>query len=253
MNPSAPRFAAAIKIAGAIFVPVLWIAIKYGLGVSDRFLPSPISVITAVRDIEPSILVHLGYTTARLAIGFSLGIALGLAMALLSVRSQRLNWFLMPVIQSLRAVPSAAVVPFFLLWFGFSETGRYLLVITAVAFNLFIAAIQILREQSEAHRAFFLSFGQTPGRLLLDYSLPKIAETLLPTLRFSLALSIGAVTVSELLGSQVGLGYLIQTSRSTFSLHVLFLATIALGLLSAGSDLLLVSVWRRLVYWRVLA
>ena len=156
----------------------------------------------------------------------------------------------MPTLQSLRAVPAAATVPFFILWFGFSEFGRYLLVLTAVGFNIAVASSQILERISDVERAFFFSFALSPGGLLFRYALPKIVENLLPTLRFSLALSIGAVTVSELLGSQVGLGYLIQTSRSTFSLHVLFLAVILLGVLSAASDFLLVLVWRSVVFWR---
>ena len=237
-------------IAGAFALPLVWIAIKYGLGVSDRYLPSPLAVLQAVQDIQPNVWVHLAFTSLRLGIGFVLGIGVGVFVALLMIRSSAWQWFLTPIIQALRPVPAAAVVPFFLLWFGFSEWGRYLLVVTAIAFNIAIAAWQILQDIPDNHNAFFHSFKLKPGQLLWRYVLPRIVEGILPTLRFSLALAIGAVTISELLGSQVGLGYLIQTSRSTFSLNVLFLAAILLGILSALADMLLVILWRYLTFWK---
>jgi ABC-type nitrate/sulfonate/bicarbonate transport system permease component len=156
----------------------------------------------------------------------------------------------MPSIQSLRAVPAAAAVPFFLLWFGFSEWGRYLLVLMAVALNVAVAATQILGQHSNAHATFFASFGLKPGRLTIRYCLPRVLEDLLPTLRYSLALAVGAVTVSELLGSQIGLGYLIQTARLTFSLDLLFLVMISLGVLATLFDSGLQRLWDHLVFWR---
>jgi len=237
-------------IAGAFALPLVWITIKYGLGVSDRYLPSPLAVLQAVQDIQPNVWIHLAFTSLRLGIGFVLGIVVGVFVALLMIRSSAWQWFLTPIIQALRPVPAAAVVPFFLLWFGFSEWGRYLLVVTAIAFNIAVAAWQILQDIPDNHNAFFHSFKLKPGQLLWRYVLPRIVEGILPTLRFSLALAIGAVTISELLGSQVGLGYLIQTSRSTFSLNVLFLAAILLGILSALADMLLVILWRYLTFWK---
>jgi ABC-type nitrate/sulfonate/bicarbonate transport system permease component len=58
------------------------------------------------------------------------------------------------------------------------------------------------------------------------------------------------VIVSELLGSQIGLGYLMQTARSTFSMHVIFLTTILLGLLNAAVDVGVTWGWQKMVYWR---
>jgi ABC-type nitrate/sulfonate/bicarbonate transport system permease component len=74
-----------------------------------------------------------------------------------------------------------------------------------------VAGLELVAHAPENHKAFFHSFGLTPRKLTFRYALPRILEGILPTLRFSLALAIGAVTVSEVLGSQVGLGYLIQS------------------------------------------
>ena len=80
--------------------------------------------------------------------------------------------------------------------------------------------------------------------------MPFVLPTLLPTVRYSVVIAIGVIIVSELLGSQVGLGYLIQTSRTTFSMHVVMLAAILLGVLSVLLDWGVRLLWRRMVFWR---
>jgi len=156
---------------------------------------------------------------------------------------------LLPTIQALRAIPAAAAVPFFLLWFGFSETGRLLLVVIAVATNVAVATLDILSKTPERYAIMFSSFGIQGRHMIRKYVIPMVLTGILPTLRFSLAVVIGAQAVSELLGAQVGLGYLIQNARATFSLPTLFLAMILLGVMTATADALLCFIWRRLLYW----
>lgn len=235
---------------GVAAIPLLWWAMTDIVGVSGRYLPSITAVAYAWQRVSPPIWTHAFFTASRLSVGFVLGTALGIGLALVMARSPASEAALIPSIQSLRAIPAAATVPFFLLWFGFSEGGRYALVLLAVAFNVAVAAGQILTRHSSAHECLFKSLGLKAGHLTFRYCLPRILEDILPTLRYSMALAIGAVTVSELLGSQVGLGYLIQTSRLTFSLDLLFLAMIVLGALSAAFDLLLKVLWGVIIFWR---
>jgi len=165
-------------------------------------------------------------------------------------KSKILARILAPMLDSMRAIPAIAIIPFFLLWFGFSEVGRILLVVTGIAFNIAIATYQVLKEIPEKHEILFKSFNIAPSALTRDYIVPRVLETLLPTVRFSLATAMGVVIASELLGSQIGLGYLMQTARNTFSMHVIFLCTILLGLLNAIVDMVVTRSWTRAVYWR---
>jgi len=238
-------------LAGIILVPALWWFATNVLKVSPRYLPSISSVAGAWIGLNPTIGSHFGATTLRLMIGFTFGTITGVGLALATARYKWLDSLLFPTINSMRAVPAAAIVPFFLLWFGFSEVGRYLLATIAVAFNVAVAAREILNQKISSHEAFFQSFKVAPASLTFRYALPRIAEGLLPTLRYSLALALGAVTVSELLGSQIGMGYLLQTARSTFSFHLLFLSMILLGILSVIADFCLCLLWKRLIYWRI--
>lgn len=236
--------------AGCLIAPLLWICLKQFGIVSDRYLPAPLAVLTAFREVEPSIFVHFAYTAFRLVAGFIAGAVSGIALGIIINKWNTANRLLSPTLQSMRSIPAIATVPFFLLWFGFSEPGKIILVVTGIAFNVAIATHQVLREMPEKDRILFASFGIDPTSFIVQYTIPRVLESLLPTMRFSLSTAVGVVIVSELLGAQVGLGYLIQTSRSTFSIHVIFLCMLLLGLLNSILDLALTIGWSKLVYWK---
>lgn len=239
-----------VPIIGIILMPVIWVALKYFTHVSDRYLPAPTDVIRAATEIDPSVIIHASCTTVRLVLGFLAGTLAGVILGITTFNSKTFARLISPTIASMRSIPAIAIVPFFILWFGFSETGRILMVVMGIAFNLAVATYQALSNMPEKHKILFKSFDISPRSLTWEYVIPRLMETLLPTVRFSLSTAMGVVIASELLGSQIGLGYLMQTARSTFSMHVIFLATIILGLLNAFVDFVLTRAWNRAVYWR---
>ncbi|MES2215779.1 MAG: ABC transporter permease subunit [Patescibacteria group bacterium] len=235
---------------GILFLPALWFFLHYIVHVGERFLPSPERVYQAIFDIHPSIFLHIFDTVTRFVIGSLLGIVIGIAIGFLLHRWITARRLLLPTVQALRATPPVAVVPFFLLWFGFSDVGRYLLIIFGIGVSLAITTYQILENPPEKYRVLFKSFSLNPRAQTLSFSLPYVLQEILPTIRFGLALAIGLVVVSEFLGSQTGLGYLIQTARATFSLHVIFLANILLGIILVVIDWLTIKLWSKLLFWQ---
>jgi taurine transport system permease protein len=233
-----------------VLLLLVWVAIKYVFGVSDRYFPSFSQVAVAIDDTGLRLIGDTAVTAARIVIGFTGGVVLGIAAALLCYRVSILN-LLMPSLNAIRAVPPVALIPFFLLWFGFSETGRFVLILVGLGVNIFIAAAQFLISPSEKDRILFMSYPVSAKTLVIPFWLPKIAEGLLPTLRFGLSTAVGLVVVAEMLGSQSGLGYLMQTSRATLSLHVILLATVILGLMTALFDSLLQRIWGAILFWRI--
>lgn len=228
---------------------ILWLGTKQLFGISDRYLPGLDSVGGAFADIGADWPRHLAATATRTLVGFVLAVIAGVTLALLLFKARLLSW-LMPLVHSIRAVPAVAIVPFFLLWFGFSELGRYLLVVLGIGLNVMVAAADVLEQPSERDRLIFRNFGVPLESRVTSYWAPRVAETLLPTLRFGVALALGVIVVSEMLGAQSGLGYLMQTARATFSLNVILLCAILLGAMATLLDYGLVILWRWAVDWR---
>jgi sulfonate transport system permease protein len=243
-----PRFIC--SLIGISLIPLVWLGAKWGFSVSDRFLPSIQSVGRAAFSLDPPIYYHAIATYLRTIVGLILGTVLGIGLGIGFWMSDLFRRLALPSCQALRTVPPIAAVPFFLLWFGFSEIGKVLLVLSTIALNLAVATYQALGAIDEKYLLAFRGFGRVPQEFPIGFALPFVLPGLLPTVRYSLAISIGAIIVSELLGSQIGLGYLIQTSRTTFSMHVVMLSTILLGLLTFCLDWAVQALWRRIVYWR---
>jgi ABC-type nitrate/sulfonate/bicarbonate transport system permease component len=239
-----------IYIIGILLIPIVWIVIKYSLNIEDRFLPSPKSLLTAFNTIEPNVFIHASFSYLRLIIGFIAGIIIGIGVGLLFFKSTFIYNLLYPTFQSLRSIPPYATIPFFLLWFGFSETGKFIIILFGISFNLTIASFQALSTIREKYHIFFKSINKKAKNFIMSFTLPYVLDNILPTLRFSLSTAIGLVVVAEMLGSQVGLGYLIQTAKSTFSLNVVFLAAILFGLINYITDQILIILWKRIVFWK---
>lgn len=240
------------RVAGLLLFPALWVVLSMLVKVPERYLPSPSQVLEAALTIRPTIIEHTIMTGLRLVIGTIVGTALGIAAGLAIWRYTALAGLVLPTVLAFRAVPAIAIVPFFLLWFGFSDFGKILLVATTLGFNLAVATFEALTSIDDKFKVAFRSFGREPRELPLSFGLPYVMPIILPTLRYSIVVAFGAVIVAELLGSQVGLGYLIQTSRSTFSMHAVMLAMFILGLLTVGLDWGVREVWTRLIPWREL-
>ena len=237
------------RIVAASIGVLAWLGVKYLFGVSDRYLPGLGSIYQAIVDIGPQWMTHIAATVSRTIIGFALGVGLGIALALMLFRINGLFW-LMPTVHAVRAVPAVAIVPFFLLWFGFSEIGRYLLVVLGLGLNVLVACADTVESPREADVVLFRNFQAPLNTRILRYWLPRVLENLLPTLRFGIALALGVIVVSEMLGAQSGLGYLMQTSRATFSLNVIFLCAAMLGAIATLLDAALQALWGSVVTWR---
>ncbi len=237
------------RVVSALLLVLIWLGVKELFSVPDRYLPSLWMVAEAVADVGPDLLLHAGATSVRVVAGFLGGVLLGVVACLVAYRFGALN-FLMPSINALRAVPPVALLPFFLLWFGFTEVGRIVLLLVGLGVNVFVASAEVVGNPSESDRILFRSFPVRPAGLAWYFWLPRILESLLPTLRFGLSMLIGLVVIAEMLGAQSGLGYLIQTSRSTFSLDVILLSSALLGFITIVSDRVLQILWRHVTFWK---
>ena len=240
-----------LLVLGMVLMPAAWIGIRYGFAVPDKFLPSPLRVLEAARELDPSLIVHFGASALRLALGVSLGAIVGIPLGAAIYASRTTRTLFMPSLVSMQNVPPLAVVPFFILWFGFSELGKFLIVFLAVAVNLGVYGARALAGLEPRYRTMMKSYGLSGARALRLLFIPYILGISLPTARYALSVSVGLVLFSELLGAQVGLGYLIQTARSTFSMPTVFLAALMATILYVVFDTMLVFFWRRAFPWSV--
>lgn len=154
-----------------------------------------------------------------------------------------------PIVQPSRAIPPVALLPFFILVFGFSEIGRIVLIALGTSLVVCVGTIEAINRVQPSIVKLGLILGLPRTRLYWRVIIPASLPELRGTLRIALALAITLVIVAEFLGVHRGLGYLINLSRVTLSTHTIVLSVILIGTLSWSLDRLIVVVFRIVFQW----
>lgn len=193
---------------------------------------------------------NLLISARRAFLGFLLGGGVGLAAGLwvgFSLRAERL---LDPSIQLLRTLPHLAVAPLFILWFGFDETSKLLLIAKAAFFPLYVNAFLGVRSVNnqlfDVARVLQFTRTQTIFKLVLPASLPSI----LLGARLSIGISWLALVVAELMGASSGIGYIINDARSFSLTAVIFVGIIVFAVVGKLTDSVVRLAEFRLLGWQ---
>jgi sulfonate transport system permease protein len=226
-------------------------AVRAGLA-EGRLLPPPSAVFETLARLAASgaLFEHAGASLARVAAGFAIGAlvgsALGVACAALPVLRRALD----PSLQALRAIPSIAWVPLFILWFGIFEASKVALIALGVFFPVYLgvlgAVLAVDRRLVEVGRVFGLGRFALARRILL----PAVLPAWVLALRAGLGLGWMFVVAAELMGASEGLGWLLLDGQQTGRAAQIVAAIVAFGLLGRGSDLLLAAAAAPLLRWQ---
>ena len=144
-----------------------------------------------------------------------------------------------PTLQALRAIPSIAWVPLFILWFGIFEASKIILIAVGVFFPVYLgvmgAVMSVDRKIVEVGRAFRLSGLAMVRRILL----PAVLPAYVLSLRAGLGLGWMFVVAAEFLGASKGLGYLLIDGQQLGKPAQIVAAIVAFAILGKTTDWLI--------------
>jgi len=239
------RRARFIRPALGLIVPVaLGLAweIVVRLGWSTGRLAPPPSVIfqtfvdlARTGELQRDTLVTLW----RVAAGFALGAIVATVVGAATGYSVLLRRLLDPSLQALRAIPSIAWIPLFILWLGIFEASKVTLIAVGVFFPVYLGlmgAIQSVdRKLVEVGRAFRLSDVEMVRRILL----PAVLPAYVISLRSGLGLGWMFVVAAELMGASEGLGYLLIDGQQLGKPAEIIAAIVAFAIVGKATDWLI--------------
>ncbi|ARQ13161.1 aliphatic sulfonates ABC transporter permease protein SsuC (plasmid) [Rhizobium etli] len=189
----------------------LWEALfRLGL-VEGRLTPAPSRVFETVfaLAVGGELAGHVAITLWRVLAGFFAGAVVGTILGALTGYSTVLRRLLDPTLQALRAIPSIAWVPLFILWFGIFEASKIALIAVGVFVPVYLgvygAVQEVDRKSVEVGRVFRLSGLDLVRRILL----PSVLPGYVLALRAGLGLGWMFVVAAEFMGASQGLGYLL--------------------------------------------
>jgi NitT/TauT family transport system permease protein len=182
-------------------------------------------------------------------VGFAIGAGGGFVIGVLIALSKTFSRAVYPIVILFQTTPRVALAPVFIAWFGFGMTSKIALAAAICFFPVLVNTITGLSIVDEnallLMRSLKASRFQTFTHLRLLSAMPAIFAGLKSALTFSL---IGAV-IAELLGSNEGVGQLLEASSFQLQMDDVFAYLLMLGLLGLALYLIINAIERKLVFW----
>jgi len=224
-----------------------------GAGWSDgRLMPPPSKIISTIVELARSgeLLRHIAATLGRVGAGFGLGVAAGTILGAISGYWGLARRLLDPTIQALRAIPSIAWVPLFILWLGIFELSKVALIAVGVFFPVYLgvmgAILSVDRKIVEVGRTFRLSGPAMIRRILL----PAVLPAYVVSLRVGLGLGWMFVVAAEFMGASEGLGYLLIDGQQLGKPAQILAAIVIFAILGKTTDWLIELAAKPFLRWQ---
>jgi sulfonate transport system permease protein len=235
-----------------LILVVLWQAgATIGL-IPTRTLASPLMIARTFADLIASgeLPRHLVVSLGRVAAGLSIGVAIGVVLALVSGLSRRGEDAIDATMQMLRTLPFLALVPLFILWFGIGETPKVALVALGTAFPIYLTLFSGIRgvdaKLVEAGRTLGLNRRELVRHIVLPGALPSAFIGL----RYSLGTAWLSLVVAEQINAESGIGYLVMTARDFLRTDIILVGLIVYAALGLSADQIVRALERGVLAWR---
>ena len=243
--------AATILIAAAVGV-ILWQLLWMLLKLPGFILPAPIVVWQKFLQVLGNGLLwrHLSYTLLEVLLGLMIGSLSAAVAGYFLFKHPRVECFTSPYLVASQSVPIVAIAPLLVIWFGPGLFSKVLICALTVFFPVLVNTLVGLREVPQDLRELMRSFKASPGQTLRYLELPASLPVFLGGLRVGATLSVIGAIVGELVGSDRGLGFLINVGRGQYDTALVFVAVFTLMLLAASLYGLILLLESRLLAWQ---
>lgn len=221
---------------------IVWQTIS-SLGIVDSFmLPSPVQVVKAFIEEFPILMEHSVITLAEALIGLVLGIILGFVVAVLMDQFKSVYKACYPLIVLTQTIPTVAIAPLLVLWFGYEMTPKVILIVITTFFPITVGLLNGFQSIDMDSVSLLRAMGAGRWQIFRYIKLPSAMSQFFAGLRISASYAVVGAVIAEWLGGFAGLGVYMTRVKKTFSFDkmfaVIFLISIISLLLMKGVELL---------------
>jgi NitT/TauT family transport system permease protein len=239
------------------YSPLLILAIAWELVarlhlVSSDALPTLSSVIVSWFDmLKDGELIGNGLSSLyRAFAGLGLAIAIGATLGIFMAWWKPVNVLLAPIVEIFYPLPKSALIPVTVIWLGFGDGSKILLIFLGCMLPVTIGAFNGARGSDQTLLWSARCMGASRLRVLRDVVLPSAMPELLNGIRTALALSFILLVASELIVAQRGLGFLIGSLGANGSYDAMYAVVLTVAFLGFACDRIYLAVTKRTLAWR---
>jgi ABC-type nitrate/sulfonate/bicarbonate transport system permease component len=214
---------AVYSLINPIFLPSSWIVFR------------KILHMALARQLE----VYITATLQRVISGFGIAAGLAVSRGILAGRWRWLRNLLEPVIEVFRPIPSLTLLPLFIVWVGIGEVSKIAFITYATFFPIFLTTIHGVLHVDPILLRAAASLGASQSQQFFRVIVPAAFPEILTGLRLGVALSFFVIVISEFIGAEHGLGFLINEGRNFLLVPQMLGAAVVLGILGYTCNVLL--------------
>jgi NitT/TauT family transport system permease protein len=230
---------------------LLWQAIVDIAHIPELILPAPSAFLPRIVSSFDRIWPQAVDSTELILAGFLIGALPAIPLGFLIATYTSLERTLYPFLVFLNVVPKVALIPVLLVWFGFGGAPKIIVAALLVFFPVLVDSISGFRATDR--RLFYLSrsMGASELQTLVYIRIPAAMHFIFSGLKISAVLAVTVVIVTEFVGSNAGLGYLILRSTSNHDLAMTFATLFVAAAIGLALSFLVGSFERVLAPWTV--
>ena len=214
-------------------------------------LPTPIQILKRLWELRVALFtVHLPATMAVTGIGLLISLVLGLALAVAMDWSPLLQKCLYPVVVASQTIPTTAIAPLFVLWFGYGIWSKVLVTVLITFFPITITVYDGLQSAKVEMMELLLTYGATKRDIFFKIKVPCTMPYFFSAIKMAIPMSIIGAAIGEWLGAQSGLGYFSRRMMTQLDGAGVFAPIVLLSVVAMLAVALVALVEKKVVRWR---
>ncbi|MCQ8187596.1 ABC transporter permease [Streptomyces rugosispiralis] len=240
------------RALGPLLLLAFWSAGSATGLIDARNLSAPWTVVTTAGDLiaDGRLQSNVWTSTVRALSGLAYGTAAGLVLALIAGLSRLGEGVIDGPVQIKRGIPSLALIPLLILWFGIGESMKVITIALGAFVPVYIHTHNGLRTIDSRYVELAETLGLSRPRFLLHIVLPGALPGFLLGMRFAVTAAWLALAVVEQVNATSGIGYMMGLARTYGQTDVIIVGLVVYGLLGLLSDGLVRLVERKVLSWR---
>lgn len=250
-NKLSPGLAANLPAAILVFAfLIFWQAWAMKLDAA-YILPSPTGILKRLWELRgPLFTAHLPSTMQVVGIALVISIFLGVGLAVLMDVCPTAERALYPLVIASQTIPTTALAPLFVLWFGYSIWSKVLVAVLFTFFPITITVYDGFRSVKTDMKELMMTFGADQRQIFLKLKLPAVLPYFFSALKMAVPLSVVGAAIGEWLGAQSGLGYFSRRMMTQLDGAGVFAPVILLSVVALLATAVVAFLERRIVKWR---
>ncbi|NPV75377.1 MAG: ABC transporter permease [Anaerolineae bacterium] len=241
-----------VVLFSLLLAVALWDTVARLLNLPAFILPRPLQVAERLARAlqDGSLIRHSAFTLLEVLLGLFAGSLTATVLGYFLARFHFLDRLLSPYLVASQAIPVVAIAPLLVIWFGSGIFSKILICSLIVFFPVLVNTVVGLRAVPENLRDLMRSLRATPWQMLRYLELPAALPVLLGGLRIGATLSVIGAVVGEFVGSDIGLGFLVNVARGQYDTALVFVAVFTLIAMALSLYGLVILLEKRLLAWQ---